>query len=408
MWSITVVDSIEYDIEIFENPIVNLGNDTSFCSGNKFVLDAGPDFSTYFWSTGESSQSIQVNAAGPYWVDVTNAAACKGSDTIVLGINPSFTFQIDTSICKSDSIFLEGDFQTEPGVYSDTLLTVLGCDSVFVTNLIVNDYLTLNIDTTVCQDDSIFLEGAFQTEEGFYYDTISNVNTCDSVIITTLTLTDYLTQNKETVICDGDSVFLEGAYRTNEGTYYDTILNVNTCDSLLITQLFIDPLPLVTLGNDTSILEGDVLPLDATFPEAEYLWQDGFTESIYYASDSGWYWVEVTTHCGLSTDSIYIDYLLDLNCFVTVPNAFSPNSDGKNDEFIPLLNCDATIFELNIFNRWGQMVFSTNNQEEGWDGGSNETARPPGVYLWQLSYKIQININKFIEGAENGTVTMVR
>ena len=408
MWTITAVDSIEYEVEIFENPTINLGNDTSFCDGGNFLLDAGSGYSTYLWSTNQSTQTILATTAGTYWVDATNASACTGSDTIVLTTNPSYTLQVDTSICKGDSIFIGGDFQTEAGTYYDTLLTTLGCDSIFMTHLLINDYLTSFRDTTICQGDSIFLEGAFQKEEGFYYDTISNINTCDSVIVTDLTLTDYLTQNIETTICEGDSIFLQGDYRKDEGIYYDTIININTCDSLLITQLFVDPAPIVELGNDTSILEGDVIQLDATNPDADYLWQDDFTGAIYYASDSGLYWVEVTTHCGLATDSIFIDFLLDLNCFVTVPNAFSPNNDGKNDVFSPVLNCDASVYELSIYNRWGQMVFETNNQEEGWDGGSSKTIWPPGVYVWQMNYKIQININKFIDGEEKGTVTLVR
>ncbi|MCF6342909.1 MAG: gliding motility-associated C-terminal domain-containing protein, partial [Bacteroidales bacterium] len=108
------------------------------------------------------------------------------------------------------------------------------------------------------------------------------------------------------------------------------------------------------------------------------------------------------------TDSIFIDYLLDLDCFVTVPNAFTPNGDGKNDLFKPVLNCDALLFRFSIFDRWGQMVFTTDKQEEGWDGGIAETSFPPGVYVWQLAYKIQINIGKFIEGTENGTLTLLR
>ena len=408
MWLDGVDKGIEHEVLISEIPVVNLGDDTSFCSVSEYVLNAGPGLTSYLWSTGETSQSIHVATAGTYWVEVTNEPTCPASDTIVLTVNPNYSIQIDTSICKGESIFVGGDYQTEPGTYYDTLQTVLGCDSIFVTNLLVSDYLTSNIDTTICQGDSIYLEEAFQKEEGVYYDTISNTNTCDSVIITTLALTDFLTANVEATICQGDSVFLEGDYRTDEGTFYDTIINMNSCDSLLITQLFVDPLPLVSLGNDTTILEGDVLLLDATFPDAEYLWQDGFTAAIYAASDSGWYWVEVSTHCGVAIDSLFFDYYIDLNCFVTVPNAFTPNGDGINDVFKPLLNCDASSYEFSVFNRWGQMVFTTNNQIEGWDGGADKTSNPPGVYLWQLAYKIQININKFIERTEKGTVTLVR
>ncbi|MCF6170627.1 MAG: gliding motility-associated C-terminal domain-containing protein [Bacteroidales bacterium] len=407
-WVAAESKSLAYDVSITDVPLVDLGADTSFCTGNPFLLDAGAGYDNYLWSNGETSQTIEVTAAGLYWVLVENGPGCADQDTIVLSAAPGYSLETDTSICQGESIFLGGDFQTESGTYYDSLTTVLGCDSILITNLEVLGLLTANVDASICSGDSVFLEGAYRKEPGIYYDTIPNLNSCDSLIVTTLEVSDFLSEERETAICQGDSIWLGGAYQTGEGIYFDTLQNEFSCDSLYITTLLVNPLPLVHLGNDTSILEGDVLLLDATFPDAQYLWQDGFTGAIYNASDSGWYWVEVSTPCGMATDSVFIDYLLDLECFVKVPNAFTPNGDGKNDLFKPVINCDAISYEFMIFDRWGQLVFSSDNQEEGWDGGIAETTFPTGVYLWQLAYKIQINIGKFIEGTENGTLTLLR
>jgi PKD repeat protein len=64
-------------LNLFPVPVVNLGNDTSFCAGNGIVLNAGAGFANYNWSTGAVTQTISANSAGTYWVEVTNAQGCK-------------------------------------------------------------------------------------------------------------------------------------------------------------------------------------------------------------------------------------------------------------------------------------------------------------------------------------------
>jgi gliding motility-associated-like protein len=74
------------------------------------------------------------------------------------------------------------------------------------------------------------------------------------------------------------------------------------------------------------------------------------------------------------------------SCYLDVPNAFTPNNDGKND-FLRVLNAIKTEkLEFKIFNRWGQLVFKTNNWKQGWDGTIRGTQQGTGVYVWFLSY----------------------
>lgn len=74
------------------------------------------------------------------------------------------------------------------------------------------------------------------------------------------------------------------------------------------------------------------------------------------------------------------------SCYIDVPNAFTPNNDGKNDRFHVLNAVKAVDFQLLVYNRWGQVVFQSRNWKEGWDGRINGIEQPTGVYVWYARY----------------------
>jgi gliding motility-associated-like protein len=96
-----------------------------------------------------------------------------------------------------------------------------------------------------------------------------------------------------------------------------------------------------------------------------------------------------------------------VNVFVVpfVPNAFTPDNDGLNDVFrmtgLPVANI--TQFSFSIYDRWGRMVFSTNDVTEGWNGAWNGKECPAGAYAWILIYN---NEKKTI--TNKGVITLVR
>jgi gliding motility-associated-like protein len=75
------------------------------------------------------------------------------------------------------------------------------------------------------------------------------------------------------------------------------------------------------------------------------------------------------------------------SCILDLPNAFSPNGDGHNDFFYPLNAVKAQQLEFFIYNRWGQLMYKTNNWKEGWDGRFNGLPQPSGTYVWMLRYR---------------------
>lgn len=74
------------------------------------------------------------------------------------------------------------------------------------------------------------------------------------------------------------------------------------------------------------------------------------------------------------------------SCYVTIPNAFSPNGDGNNDHLYPLNAFKATNLEFRVYNRYGQIVFETRDWKKRWDGTFNGQKQPSGTYVWTLSF----------------------
>jgi gliding motility-associated-like protein len=67
-----------------------------------------------------------------------------------------------------------------------------------------------------------------------------------------------------------------------------------------------------------------------------------------------------------------------------MPNAFSPNNDGLNDLYKPVLGCLPTTFDLSVYSKWGQLVFRTNDYKNYWNGIFNGKPLPVGVYVYIL------------------------
>jgi gliding motility-associated-like protein len=194
-----------------------------------------------------------------------------------------------------------------------------------------------------------------------------------------------------------------------DGTYWVTVTNLAGCSALdSIVCQFVDG-PILHLPADTTICEGRTLVLNAGFPQTTYTWQDGSTEPTYTVSQAGRYTVTATDECGTSSQSAQVAFQA-CGCEFVVPSAFTPNNDGNNDVFRPIYidRCGYAAFpgyQMNVFNRWGELVFHSENPSEGWNGSFKGKLQPSGVYVWELNYIDQYG-NKPIR--KNGTVVMIR
>ncbi len=163
--------------------------------------------------------------------------------------------------------------------------------------------------------------------------------------------------------------------------------------------------PVVNLNADTLLCPGSLHSiLNLTYnPAYTYLWNTGSTQASILVDTPGVYYLTGYNGECATTDSITIYK----SCYLNIPNVFTPNSDGLNDQFFPrqLLSRQVTKFKMQIFNRWGQIIFETTNiYGRGWDGDFNGLAQPGGVYV----YLIEAEFANSTAEKYQGNVTLLR
>ncbi len=161
-------------------------------------------------------------------------------------------------------------------------------------------------------------------------------------------------------------------------------------DAKYTKNIYVSALPQVFLGNDSSICyQGKTILLEnhngLSAENYIYRWSTGDTSAQLHVSSPGNYSLKVQTErlgcTGYGTIEIGKD------CFVDIPNAFTPNGDGLNDYFFPgkWLRKGVSQFHLQVFNRWGQLIYETRAKEGlGWDGKGQRIEQPGGVYIYRM------------------------
>jgi gliding motility-associated-like protein len=144
----------------------------------------------------------------------------------------------------------------------------------------------------------------------------------------------------------------------------------------------------VDLGPDRIICAGESVTFNIQQPGAVYLWQDGSTGPSYTTGVPGTVWVSASNGSCADSDTVIVRQYGCEQCLM-VPNAFSPNNDGKNDYFRIETICVPQTFELRIFNRWGEPVFQSSDVKETWDGTYKNMPCDIGTYMYQVELKSQ-------------------
>jgi gliding motility-associated-like protein len=121
-------------------------------------------------------------------------------------------------------------------------------------------------------------------------------------------------------------------------------------------------------------------------------------------SEAGTYPVRLILQgCGDRTRNIAVSALP-----FQIPNAFTPNADDLNDVFRPLLECPDGDFLFEVYNRWGQKVYSANNPDAGWDGNHEQEPAPMDVYVWKLEFGARNASGQSERRSAAGHVTLIR
>jgi gliding motility-associated-like protein len=261
-------------------------------------------------------------------------------------------------------------------------------------------YTPITVDTTsgamATISDSTFCTGNYATFTG-HYASIGNTGVTWTVLgITTI---DSI-RDKNPLVYAFPSM---GSYTVMVTPHYRICKDPTT--SRVVTIL---PTPVISMLSDTSICAGsEVITLHDNLNDgtagASWVWSTGSHTSSAVIAAPGKYYVTVNIHNCTSTDTINVTS----DCYMNIPNAFTPNNDGVNDYFFPrnLLTRGLTSFGMQIYNRWGQLIFETNSLTgAGWDGKMNGANQPEGVFV----YVIDATFRDGQKEHHQGNVTLLR
>lgn len=164
---------------------------------------------------------------------------------------------------------------------------------------------------------------------------------------------------------------------------------------------------------DTSVVLGQPLQLNAS-GGASYLWSppDNLSSTIIADPVASFtdetpafrYKVVATSAAGCKDSAVITIKVFKTGPSVFVPTGFTPNNDGRNDQLYPIAVGMRKIEYFNIYNRWGQLVFTTQRNGIGWDGRINGQLQTTGTYVWTVK-AVDYNGNTYFQ---KGTSTLIR
>jgi gliding motility-associated-like protein len=197
----------------------------------------------------------------------------------------------------------------------------------------------------------------------------------------------YQWQGPKGINHSGNSLTLGYLSLDHSGAYTLIAVDDLGCKSFIDFDVIVNPLPEVSLiTGEKECMDGPVW-LEPGVWYASYKWQDGSTQTSFLATKEGEYWVEVTDENGCS--NVASVTLKPCELEFLIPNAFTPNGDGLNDVFLPVyVEVNLPRYTLLIFNRWGQLLFESNQISIGWDGTINGKPAPTDVYTYVITYEL--------------------
>ncbi len=405
------------------NPLETSIENYSACEGSDYIYDgvsiaagAQEDF-TYTNQNGCDSTVTVMIALNPLETSIENYSACSGSDFIYDGVSIAAGSQEDFTYTNQN-----------------------GCDSV-VTVMVQELVISQSIDVLeTCLGSTANYHGEELPVGTLETYTFTNQFGCDSIVeVSVLSYTDFDFILEANEVCrntwEGEINVAEMAGGTPPFLYQ--IEGMNQQDSARFTSLppgiynieiedgngciREDQIEVMTIGgivvemDDTELscdVEGVMLTpeVSGNVDGLSFVWQDGSTGNTFFAEEPGNYWVEASNVCGSQkTESSVKMEVNGQTSFLYMPNVFSPNSDGVNDQFRAFsdLSVDVKNYSLEVFDRWGNKVYTTNDMYAGWNGKKGGKRINPGVFIYQVSATIE-SCGRTIEVFESGDVTLLR
>jgi len=404
-------DSVTIDIDMNSLLVDATVDNSVICAGEQVQLGAdvtdnsatGNGTFTFLWEPAStvSNEAIQNPTSNPvaettYIVTVTeNGSTCFAIDSVTVTTTGDDPEEVDLALCQnSNYTFPDGTSQQITGDFDQTSVipTTSGCDSVIISHVTMTLANVTNQAVTICSGGGIiYADGTtssnLQADES-HTSVFSDINGCDSLVVTSVTVTPPITHTENVQLCSGsDFTYPDGTVSNNivsNVSQSSTVISFSGCDSIVTTNVSI-----------VSTIQVSVE--DTLCPGESYVFPDGSVISSASSDELNVSNFMSVNGCdSVVTTQVYVvdtdDCSPDLP-FVIAPNVITPNNDGDNDFFF-LKTENIESIEIVIINRWGDVMYDAvidgttlaSGLEYGWDGSTLKGVEcSQGTYFYTYS-----------------------
>lgn len=411
---------------VADTPLTDQPTFGCFPNGDSFVncdepvlwptyMEYCDDACLYMWTQDQVTQMEGLVNTG--LTNLLNSAAIKCQDAACVGIDLDITVTDESCLGVDGTIEIVAENMTAPITYSINNGQTFQDNSIF-NNLEENRYDIIVQDGAGCElVDSVFLE---REKPPLRLVSVTNAF-CSNPDGTIQVEVDY-DDEFEYSIGEGwqDTSYFDGL---TAGTYEVQVRNATGCNNSLevtvddetdlnLTVNRVRPVNCPLFDNglvEVSLLNGEP-PIEFRL-NGENPQETGRYENL----NPGAYILSVEDSRGcreefdFAIDVSYANIEDDCPCQVFIPNAITPDGDEKNNSFRPVPSCPISDYTLQIFNRWGDLVFETRNMDEVWNGGLGEYYVQAEVYFYRMTWRWGEEFNESLElQLATGTLTVLR
>jgi gliding motility-associated-like protein len=377
--------------------VFDLGDVSTICEGEQISYMVNVGYDAIIWSTGATTNSVNINQSGVYWAETTlNGCTYRDSTELIVQAFPTLALPNDTTLCEGEQF-----------------------NAMAVSN--ANELLWNTGQTT--SDITISTSGTFSV--------IASTSGCEtsSSFNVTVNPTPNFSLGQDQVICEGEQVTLTAqgtalpiTWSTGENTpaitvdqngIYSATATTGGCSFTDEVRVDIESLPVFDLGGNIFTCDNQPVTLIVPRNDVDVIWSTGDAGRSITTSQLGRITATAMTAIGCTyADEVTIS---DRDCqrfSAYVPNSFSPNGDNTNDELRIGLANTATIheYELRIFDRQGNLMFISDDPNIHWDGlvGTNGQQAAIGVYVYALRVRFSDDFDQNRLDMTNGSITLIR
>jgi len=335
--SVTIGTSVYTTTDMYSDTLTSINGCDSIVNLDLTVIDA---IVVDMDSTICNGQSVTIGTSVYTTTDIYSdtLTSINGCDSIVnldLTVIDAIVVDIDSTICNGQSVTIGTSVYTTTDIYSDTLTSINGCDSIVNLDLTVIDAIVVDIDSTICNGQSVTIGTSVYTTTDMYSDTLTSINGCDSIVNLDLTAIDAIVVDIDSTICNGQSVTIATSVYTTTDMYSDTLVSINGCDSIINLDLMV--IDAIIVDIDSTICNGQSVTIGTNV----YTTTDMYSDTL--ASINGCDSIINLNLMVIDAIIVDIDSIICNGESVTIGTSVYTTTDMYSDTLASINGCDSII-----------------------------------------------------------------